>query len=67
MFFDAEKCQSTHHNYHAFHHNPTIKKPRSAHQFPQNPCKNTDPPSPKNIAAQTAKGQDHSRPFLILR
>jgi hypothetical protein len=37
IFLEAEKCPSTHHNYHAFHHNLTIKKPRSANQFPQNP------------------------------
>jgi hypothetical protein len=26
VFFEAEKCPSTHHVYHAFHHDGTIKK-----------------------------------------
>jgi hypothetical protein len=67
MFFEAEKCPSTHHNYHAFHHNPTIKKPRSAHQFPQNPLQKHLSTSTENIAVQTAKGRDRSRPLMMFR
>jgi hypothetical protein len=37
MFFDTQKCPATHHVYHAFHHDLTIKTPRSAPRFSQNP------------------------------
>jgi hypothetical protein len=41
MFFVSKKQPSTHHVYHAFHHDLTIKKPRSAPHFLQNTLKNT--------------------------
>ena len=39
MFFGARKRPSTHHDYHAIHHNFTIKKPRSALTFLKTPFK----------------------------
>jgi len=41
MFFVSKKQPSTHHVYHAFHHDLTIKKPRSAPHFSKTPLKNT--------------------------
>jgi hypothetical protein len=40
VFFEPRKRPSEHHVYHAFHHDLTIKKPRSSHLFSQNPSKN---------------------------
>jgi hypothetical protein len=37
VFFDARKRHKNHHVYHASHHTFTIKKPRSAPPFLQNP------------------------------
>jgi hypothetical protein len=37
MFFDVQKCPSTHHVLPAIDHKLTSKKPRSARKFSQNP------------------------------
>jgi hypothetical protein len=37
IFFDTGNDHKNHHVYHAFHHTLTIKKPRSAPVFLQNP------------------------------
>jgi hypothetical protein len=49
MFLRAEKRASKHHVSPHHHHKFTIKKPRFAHAFLQNPCKNALPPRQKKI------------------
>jgi hypothetical protein len=41
MFFKHKNRPRTHQLSPAFHHEFTIKKPRSAARFSQNPCKNS--------------------------
>jgi hypothetical protein len=50
MFSGFQRCPSNDQLYHAFHHELTIKTPRSATIFLKNPGKNnktTKPPPPK--------------------
>jgi hypothetical protein len=50
VFFEAKKCPSTHHDYHAFHHDLTIRTPRSAHRFCKNPLQKHKSASAKKLS-----------------
>jgi hypothetical protein len=51
VFFEPEKQPSTHHDLPAIHHEFTIKKPRSAHRFCQNPQQKRRLTSAKKVTA----------------
>jgi hypothetical protein len=49
IFLAMQKAALTHHVYHAFHHDLTIKKPRSALTFSEYPLQNRLFATTKNI------------------